>query len=118
MHRVGRECGDANSDVLGAFGVGGAVADRLAGLGDDGLARANLEDFISAFDAERTAQDDCDFFELRRLRRFDPTAGRYHAGHAHLGVTRAHAAGVFFDPLRLVSRGGDDNGTFNQVGHV
>ena len=64
---VGREGRQADGDVLGALGLGGAVADPLAGLGDDGLARAHVQLAALVLHAQHALDDD----EMRIAPRVD-----------------------------------------------
>src|SRR5690349_8436577 len=98
MNGLRRERGQADGDVLRAFVLRRAVADPLAGRGDDRLTRAHVEDAALVLDAHHAAQHDRDLLELRTLARLFPPRRRSHSRDADVGVPRAHASGVLFDP--------------------
>src|SRR5688572_22789807 len=58
MNRQRREGRQTYRDVLGAVGLGRAVADPFMGMGNHRLAGPNLEGAPFVFDAQRAAQDD------------------------------------------------------------
>lgn len=117
MNRIGRKGRKTHGDVLGAFGHGAAVADPLAGMGDDGLAGVHVEYAALMFDTQHASNDDGDFLELGTLAGLFPALGGYHTGNAHGAMAGIHAPGIFLDGLRLVARRGDDGRAIDQCGH-
>src|SRR6185503_5332472 len=111
MHDVGRESRQADRDVLGALGVGAAIAHPLARLADDRLAGGDARLAALVLDADAAAQHHSDLGELGALAGLLPAAGRAHARHAHLARAGAGAADELLDQLRLVAGGLDDDGS-------
>ena len=118
MDCLEREGGNADRNVLRTTGEWRAVANPLAGGGDDRLAGAHLHDATFVLDAERAAEHDGDLLEFRALSGLLPALGRLHARDAHAIVRRIHAAGVFLDAFRFVAGGLDDGGRLNQSRHT
>src|SRR5690606_38198764 len=117
MHRVNRERGQTDGDILGAFRLRAAVAHPFSRPGDDCLSGAHVERAALVFDAEHAAQDDGDFLEGGPLAWLDPAAGRHHARDADSLVAGVDAAGILLDALRLVAGGRDDGGSGNEKRH-
>jgi hypothetical protein len=95
MHRVRRKCGQAHSDVLGAFRR--RVTDPFAWVADNGLARADVDRAPFVLHMQPAIQDDAYFEEIGALAWFDPTRRRRHAGDAEVLVLRVETTDEFFD---------------------
>jgi len=107
VNRVHRESRQADRDVLCAAFVRSGVADPLAGVGDDGLSRDDVERPILVFHAEGTLEDNCELVEGRSLARFEPAGGAAHVGNAGGGGLGVDEADVFVDELGFVAGGLD-----------
>jgi hypothetical protein len=117
MNCIWRKRGQTDGDVFGTIGFGSAITDRFARLSDNRLTSADVVSLSAAVNVQHTAEHDGEFLELRRLRRFDPTTGRNHAGDTHLRVSATDSASVFFDSLGFIAGGHDNDGRFNELGH-
>src|SRR5262249_31336554 len=67
VHGPGRESRQTDGHVLGAFGLGRAVAHPLAGAREHRLAGANVEHPALVVDAQHPPEDQRVLVELRRL---------------------------------------------------
>src|SRR5438552_1607544 len=103
MYRVRREGGETNGDIFCALGCRRAVLDPLAGMRDDRLAGANIQNAASVRDPQEPFQDDGELLEFRSLAWLGPTGRTSHVGDAKPNVAGVHSTNVFIDELRLVA---------------
>jgi len=111
----GGKGGEADGDVFGAFGRG--VLNPFAGMGDDALARGDVERAAFVRDAQHALQDYGEFFEFGCLARLDPSGGALHARDAQRLHLRVYAADKLFDDFRLVAGGFDSSRPRNECWH-
>src|SRR5262245_11664124 len=104
LRRKGRQ---ADSDILGAVGLGRAVLHPFATMSDDRLTGTDVESAAAVGDAQQAPQHDSELVELRLLTRLDPAAGAAHVCDADLLVTRVYSSHILVDQFRLVARGLD-----------
>src|SRR5947209_14224065 len=78
MHGFHGEGRQTHGDVLSALGARRRVLHPLPFVRDDGLAGIDVGDAVARDDAQRAAQDDGVFVELRSLSRLDPAARTVH----------------------------------------
>src|SRR5688500_14394596 len=95
MHCLGCERGHAHRDVLGATGLGTAVAHPSAWMRDDCLAGPHIERAALVLDSQDTAQHERNLLELRSLSRLGPAFGRDHTGDADAAMPGVHSSRVF-----------------------
>lgn len=130
MHGVGRERGQAKSDIFGSAREGSRVADPFAAVRDYGLPGCHIEfgEFIFILililiqagfmlNPQRAPQNHGVLVKFRSLSRFLPTFGTVHVSYADVRGRGIHAADVFLNDLRLRSGGLDAGGMRNQGGH-
>src|SRR5581483_5167481 len=111
----GLERDEADRDVLGALGAGGAVAHTFAARGDHGLPGLDFEHPGFRFDAQRALQHYGVFVKFRLLARLAPARGAVHVRNTYAGVARVYAPDVFVN--LLVAGDGDAGGRGNQAWH-
>src|ERR1700682_1280671 len=109
---------DAYGDVLRPLRARRRILDPLSRVRDDGLPGIDVERAARGRNAQRTAQDDCVFVELRALSRLDPPAGADHAGYAQSRGTAVDPADVLLDALRLIACRFNDLRTFDVRRHA
>lgn len=115
MDGSGRECGEANGNVLGS--LGGRVLHPFAWVGDHGLARGDVDRAGFVGDAEHALQDYRMLLEFRSLAWLDPSWGALHARNAHCLGFRVHATDKFFDDFWLVAGGFNSSGPRDERWH-
>src|SRR4051812_31579873 len=118
MHRLGRERGQADGNVLRTTRLRRAVADPLTRMRDDRLSGTDVEHATFMLDADQPVQDEGDLLELRALSRLQPAFGRHHARDADFRVAGVHATRELLDPLRLVAGGFDHGRLCDQCWHM
>jgi hypothetical protein len=99
VNRVRGESGHADRDILGAIVPWRAVADPLASSRINSLTGPNSHVPSLEFNAERTAQDDGVFVELRPLPWLSPARGTPHVRDAQTVVTSVNPPDVLVDEL-------------------
>ena len=82
MHRTRREGRNADGDILGSFGARPAIANPLAAMGYNGLARLHVYDSIEVLDSQHPVENYGEFIEVRSLARFPPAARAAHQSDA------------------------------------
>src|SRR3954470_22446708 len=99
MHRLGRERGQADGNVLRTTRLGRAVADPLTGMRDNRLSGADVEHAAVMLDPDQPFQYDGDLLEVRARPGLEPAFRRHHARDADIRVAGVHATGELLDPL-------------------
>ena len=119
VHRLHRECGQADGDVFGAAFLRCGVAHPLAGVGDDRLSGVDVEQSSvpSVLDPQHSFQHDREFVELGSLAGLEPSLRAAHVGDAGGGSFRVDAADVFVDEFGLVAGGLNSRGLWDECGH-
>jgi hypothetical protein len=112
-----REGGQAHGDILGAGRRRRAVADPLAGMGDDRLAGPDIQRFVFRFHPQQPLEHKGVFIEFRPLARLLPSARRDHAGDTHCPGVRIDLADIFFDTFGPGASRFDNARTVNFCGH-
>src|SRR5215471_4660609 len=117
MNSLGREGGQANGNVLGAF-VRGRILDPLSSASQNGLSGANINAAVFVAHAQASSQDQRVFVEFRSLSRLVPSCRTAHVGHTDTAFAVVHAAHIFINDFGKVPGRLHACGIFNQRWHA
>src|SRR5690242_20205213 len=99
VHGAGGEGGDADRDVLGAVGTGGAVAHPLPGPGMNSLPGLHRQLPPFRLHDQGPAQHDRELVELRALTGLGPAGRAAHMRDAQAVLAGVHPPDVLVDQL-------------------
>src|SRR5215471_20620783 len=117
MHTFRRKRWQTNRNILGATRLRRGVLDPLTRMGDDSLPSLHLETSPLMLNSQHSLQYNRELYEFRRLPRFNPTFRAAHMCNARGRGPAVHAANVFVDDFRLVSRSFDPSRLRDKSGH-
>src|SRR5215471_4627223 len=117
MNSLGREGGQANGNVLGAF-VRGRILDPLSSASQNGLSGANINAAVFVAHAQASSQDQRVFVEFGSLSRLVPSGWTAHVGHTDTAFAVVYAAHIFINDFGKVPGRLHACGIFNQRWHA